>query len=83
MIIFTSHTHSDLNNSSVLLNQPYTMIHTGAVTYTIIPDENSKGGMRREPYIKGLYIEVDGNNVVVKGRDLKEKRWIFTKEINN
>jgi 3',5'-cyclic AMP phosphodiesterase CpdA len=83
VILFTSHTHSDLNDSSVLLHQPYTMIHTGAVTYTIIPDENSKGGMRREPYIKGLYIEVDGNNVVVKGRDLKEKQWIFTKEINN
>ena len=32
VILFTSHTHSDLNNNSVVLNQPYTMIHTGAIT---------------------------------------------------
>ena len=57
------------------------MICTGAVTYTIIPNENSSEGIRREPYIKGVYIEVDGNKVVVKGRDIKEKQWIFTKEI--
>ncbi|MDR3597768.1 metallophosphoesterase [Clostridium sp.] len=81
VILFTSHTHSDLNESSVTLNQPFTMVHTGAVTYTIIPDEKSDKGIRREPYIKGIYIEVNGNKVVIKGRDIKEKQWIFTKEI--
>jgi len=81
-ILFSSHTHSDLKDGSVVLDQPFTMIHTGAVTYTIIPDVNSEGGRRREPYIKGLYIEVDGNKVFVKGRDIKEKQWIFTKEIS-
>ena len=83
VILFSSHTHRDLDSNSVKLDQPFTMIHTGAVHYTIIPDENSKGGRRQEPYIKGLYIEVDGNNVVVKGRDIKEKQWIFTKEISH
>ena len=82
VILFTSHTHRDLDDSSIKLDQPFTMIHTGAVHYTIIPDENSDGGRRREPYIKGLYIEVNGNKVVVKGRDIKEKQWIFTKEIS-
>lgn len=81
-ILFTSHTHRDLVESSVVVNQPFTMIHTGAVYYTIIPDANSKGGRKTLPYIKGLYIEVNGNKVVVKGRDMKEKKWIFTKEIN-
>jgi len=81
VILFTSHTHSDLDNSSVLINQPFTMIHTGAISYTIIQDQNSEGGRRREPYIKGLYVEVNGNQVIVKGRDLKENQWIFTKEI--
>ncbi|MBK1811968.1 metallophosphoesterase [Clostridium sp. YIM B02505] len=81
-ILFTSHTHRDLVESSVVVNQPFTMIHTGAVYYTIIPDANSQGGRKNLPYIKGLYIEVKGNNVVVKGRDMKEKKWIFTKEIN-
>ena len=83
VILFSSHTHRDLDSNSVKLDQPFTMLHTGAVHYTVIPDENSKGGRRQEPYIKGLYIEVDGNNVVVKGRDIKEKQWIFTKEISH
>lgn len=81
VIIFSSHTHRDLDSNSVKLDQPFTMIHTGAVHYTIIPDQNSEGGRKREPYIKGLYVEVDGNKVVVKGRDIKEKQWIFTQEI--
>lgn len=83
VIIFSSHTHRDLDSSSVVLNQPFTMVHTGAVHYTLIPDANSEGGRRRESYIKGLYIEVNGSNVVIKGRDIKEKQWIFTKEISN
>ena len=82
VIIFSSHTHRDLDDSSVLLNQPFTMIHTGAIHYTLIPDTKSENGRRRESYIKGLYIEVKGNNVVVKGRNIKEKQWIFEKEIS-
>ena len=82
VIIFSSHTHRDLDDSSVLLNQPFTMIHTGAIHYTLIPDTNSENGRRRESYIKGLYIEVNGNNVVVKGRNIKENQWIFTKEVS-
>ena len=45
-------------------------------------DESSECGRRRESYIKGLYIEVNGNNVVVNGRNIKEKQWIFTKEVS-
>lgn len=82
VIIFSSHTHRDLDSNSVVLNRPFTMVHTGAVHYTLIPDANSEGGRRREQYIKGLYIEVNGNSVVIKGRDIKEKQWIFTKEIS-
>jgi 3',5'-cyclic-AMP phosphodiesterase len=82
VILFSSHTHRDLGESNVVLNQPYTWIHTGAISYTLIPDANSEGGRRREYYIKGLYIEVNGNDVVVKGRNMKEKQWIFTKEVS-
>lgn len=46
-----------------------------------MPDENSEEGRKRVPYIKGVYIEVNGNEVVVKERDIKEKKWIFTKDI--
>lgn len=83
VILFTSHTHKDLGDNSVEENNPFIMIHTGAVGYTIIFDKSSQGGMRRETsYIKGLYIEVTGNKVVVKGRDIKEKQWILTKEFS-
>lgn len=82
VIIFSSHTHRDLDDSSVVLNQPFTMIHTGAIHYTLIPDIKSENGRRKESYIKGLYIEVNGNNVVVKGRNIKEKQWIFEKEVS-
>lgn len=81
IILCTSHTHSDLNNSSILLKQPFTMVHTGAVSYTIVYDNKLEGGRKREPYIKGLYVEVDGNKVVINGRDIKENKWIFNKEI--
>jgi len=81
VILFTSHTHNDLNSSSVVLDQPFTMIETGAVYYTILPNEYKEGSIRIAPYIKGLYIEVDGNKVIVKGRDFKEKKWIFINEI--
>ena len=81
VILFTSHTHGDLTEKSIILNQPFTMVHTGAVHYTII--QKAKGQSRtREPYIKGLYVEVKGKKVVIKGRDVKNKSWIFTQEIS-
>lgn len=82
VILFTSHTHRQLDNTSVKLNQPFTMVHTGAVHYTVIPNPDKKGGITREPYIKGLYVEVNGNKVVIKGRDIKEKSWVFTQKIS-
>jgi 3',5'-cyclic-AMP phosphodiesterase len=57
------------------------MVHTGAVDYTLITDANSQGGRRREAFIKGLYIEVKDNNVVIKRRNIKENQWIFTEEV--
>jgi hypothetical protein len=81
VILFASHSHLDLDESSVMSDEPFTIVNTGAVHYTFVPDENSEEGRKRVPYIKGVYIEVNGNEVVVKGRDIKEKKWIFTKEI--
>ncbi|TGE36152.1 metallophosphoesterase [Desulfosporosinus fructosivorans] len=77
IILFNSHTHADLTEKSVVLHQPYTKVHTGAVHYTIV--QHAQGQNRtREALIKGLYIEVNGNIVVIKGRDLKERSWIFS-----
>lgn len=82
VILFSSHSHSDLNENSVILNKPFTIVNTGAIHYTIIRDANSESGRRRKSYIKGVYVEVKGNNVTVKGRDIKQKKWIFTREIS-
>ncbi|WP_243156196.1 metallophosphoesterase [Clostridium sp. C2-6-12] len=81
VILFTSHTHSDLNDSSILFKQPFTMAHTGAVSYTIVYSDNYEGGRKREPFIKGLYVEVNDNKVTINGRNIKDKQWIFNKQV--
>lgn len=82
VILFASHSHIDLTESSVMSDQQFTIVNTGAIHYSFVPDETNEKGRKMVPYIKGVYIEVNGNKVVVKGRDMKEKRWIFTKEIS-
>ena len=57
------------------------MTETGAVYYTIVPDEDKEGGIRIEPYIKGSYIIANGNNVIIKARDMNKNQWIFIREI--
>ncbi len=79
VILFTSHTHQPLDETSVNSDQAFTTVHTGAVHYTIVPD--GKLGKTLEPLVQGLYIEVKGNQVVIRGRDMKAHSWIFTKEI--
>lgn len=80
VILFTSHTHRPLDETSVnTADQVFTTVHTGAVHYTLAPDGN--GGRNRESYVRGVYIEVNGNNVVIKGRDMSKQSWLFTQEI--
>lgn len=79
VILFTSHTHVLLSVDNVKLNQPYTMAHTGAVAYGILPQNN---GIRRTyDSSEGLYVEVQGNKTLIKGRDFVKRSWIFSKEI--
>jgi 3',5'-cyclic AMP phosphodiesterase CpdA len=82
VVLFASHSHLNLEESCVMLDQPFTIVNTGAIHYSFVPDETNKDGRKMVPYIKGVYIEVNGNKVTVKGRDMKEKQWIFTKEIS-
>lgn len=84
VVLFTSHTHADLQGDSIKVNQPFTIVHTGAIQYTLIVHTNSKDsviGMSRKHYIKGVYVEVNGNAVAIKERNFKEKQWILTKNI--
>lgn len=82
VILFASHSHINLTESSVMTDQQFTIVNTGAIHYSFVPDETSENSRKIVQYIKGVYIEVNGNKVIVKGRDIKEKQWIFTKEIS-
>ncbi|SHK04963.1 3',5'-cyclic AMP phosphodiesterase CpdA [Clostridium cavendishii DSM 21758] len=78
-IIFTSHTHLPLEKINLSLNNPYTMVHTGAVQYSLVIDNNGK--ITRPSYNEGIYVSVKQNKVTIKGRRFKEHRWIFSKDI--
>lgn len=80
VILFTSHTHVLLEVDNVKLNQPFTTVHTGAVSYGIMPEGYTIKRLYGES--QGLYVEVKGNKTVIKGRDFSKKSWVFTKEID-
>jgi len=80
VILFTSHTHVLLSVDNVNLNQPYTTVHTGAVTYAILPDGYKIERLYNES--QGLYVEVIGNTTTIKGRDFSKKTWVFSKDIS-
>lgn len=83
VVIFSSHTHKDFDDDCIKENMPFTMVHTGAVGYTLIKDENSENGIRRDSsYNNGLYVEVNGNNVTVKGRNIADHEWVFSKDLS-
>ena len=81
VILFTSHTHVLLSVDNVKLNQPFTIAHTGAVHYGILPEGYNIKRLYEDS--QGLYVEVHGNKTVIKGRDFMKKSWIFSKEISN
>jgi len=60
VIVFSSHTHADLTEKSIVLNQPFTKVHTGAVHYTIVRNAQDQS-RTREPLIKGLYPAFPGS----------------------
>ncbi|WP_434511098.1 metallophosphoesterase family protein [Desulfitobacterium sp. AusDCA] len=76
VFLFTSHTHTSLRSVNVTPNQPFTMVHTGAVKYDFILESNGERKIVDDN--QGLYIEVHENRVVIKGRDFKSKSWIFS-----
>lgn len=78
--IFTSHTHASFDVNNVAVDQPFTMVHTGAVSYTFKTGSDGKRERANEAY--GVYIEVFGNKVVIKGRDFNNSKWVFEKEVS-
>ena len=69
VILFTSHTHVPLSQEGVIQTSPFTIVNTGAVDFVM--EEGSQG----------LYVHVDGNTVVISGRDFAGHQWMFSREI--
>ncbi|WP_066890048.1 metallophosphoesterase [Clostridium nigeriense] len=83
VILFSSHTHRDISDNSISLNEPFTIVNTGAIHYTLVIDPDKEKGVRREDdYINGIYVEANGNTVTIKARDIKEKEWTYSIEVS-
>ena len=82
VVLFTSHSHKDLKDENVNNEYPFTMVHTGAVGYTIVHDDVSGSLNQEYSYINGLYVQVNGNDVKVNGLDLKDKTVTFSEDIS-
>lgn len=78
-VVFTSHTHVSFETNNVFTDRPYTIVHTGGIYYQLTPD--GKGGRTREDGSQGIYVEVKGNTVTVRGREFIKKKWMFEKTI--
>jgi 3',5'-cyclic-AMP phosphodiesterase len=74
VFLFTSHTHSNLTVTNKYITKPFSAFHTGAISNSLEPD--GKGGRRYVDGSQGLYVEVVGNEVVIRGRDFKSRTWI-------
>ena len=83
IILFSFHTHRDISDNSISLDQPFTIVNTGAIHYTLVIDSSKENGLRREDdYISGIYVEAEGNIVRIKARDVKEKEWKYSVEVS-
>lgn len=82
VIIFSSHTHKEFGDDSINENMPFTMAYTGAVGYTFVNDANEENGRRRDNDCdNGIYIQVNGNEVTLKGRDIENHNWVYSKTL--
>ncbi len=81
-ILFNSHTHKQMSDECLNTANNYTAAQTGAISYTLFI--NSDSTLSRDySYINGLYITVSGNDVTIRGRDLKNHNWIFSKDLTS
>lgn len=80
-ILFTSHTHKQLSEECFDASKKYTTLQTGAISYTL--SRNDDGSFNRNfSNINGLYVTVTGNDVTISGRDIKDNKWLFSKNIS-
>ena len=81
VILFTSQTHVSLAIDNIVQTEPFTIVNTGAVDFINIPDKKISKRMYKEN--QGIYVQVNGNSVIIKGRDFANNKWIFSREITH
>jgi len=81
VILFTSHTHVSLTLDNIVQTKPFTIVNTGAVDFINIPDKKISKRMYKEN--QGIYVQVNGNTVVISGRDFANNKWIFSRKITH
>lgn len=75
VVVFTSHTHWTLEGERTLRQRdsfPY-MVNTAATAYIARGD-----GVRHHEEAQALYVEVYGDKVLVRGRDVLNGKWFPT-----
>lgn len=83
-IVFSSHTHKEFDEDTIIQGKPYTMIHTGAIGYTLVTDSSSSNGRRRDnEENNAIYVEVKDNKVTINERDILNHKWILQKTLDS
>ncbi|SHE13454.1 cyclic 3',5'-adenosine monophosphate phosphodiesterase [Chlamydia abortus] len=72
VVLFTGHTHWELSHRGMFRRDGFWMVNSSSV-YEPWKDNNRPAGKGRS---EGLYIEVNGSTVKIRGRDLSESKWI-------
>lgn len=81
-IVFSSHTHKEFGEDSIEENMPYTTVYTGAIGYTLVKDEDSDNGRRRDiSKNNSVYVEVNDDIVTIKERDIENHKWVNSIEL--
>lgn len=76
VILFTGHTHWELNSKNTLAKGAFTMINTSSVEQPWTADDTGTGKEADAKASEGLLVDVYNDKVVVRGRDFAKKRWV-------
>jgi hypothetical protein len=72
VILFTGHTHWELRLPHTLVRDTFTMVNSSSVYKPYNGNDQPVEG----PQSEGLYVEVYGDRVSIRGRDFAAKQWI-------
>lgn len=72
VILFTGHTHWELQLTSTLIRDVFTMVNSSSVSYPYDSNDQLIQGNRSE----GLVIVVYADRIHVRGRDFYNQAWI-------